>query len=96
MQAVVKRRDGEIQRLAARAEKGPDANQMNLRYKNETNESIILQLNSQVSQYWLWLPRPQNSLYLIASYVGWFASFLQFCCTMGLLQDKNIAEARHL
>ncbi|DBA89546.1 hypothetical protein WJX79_004564 [Trebouxia sp. C0005] len=48
LQAVVKRRDDEIQRLAARAEKGPDANQMNLRYKNETNESIILQLNSQV------------------------------------------------
>lgn len=49
IQAAVKRRDSEIQRLAIRAEKGPDANQMNLRFKNETNESIILQLNSQVS-----------------------------------------------
>lgn len=44
----MKRRDIEIQRLAVRAEKGPDPNQLNLRFKNETNESIILQLNSQV------------------------------------------------
>lgn len=49
MQGAVKRRDAEIQRLAIKAEKGPDANQMNLRFKNETNESIILQLNSQAS-----------------------------------------------
>ncbi|KAL3151588.1 Centrosomal protein 135kDa, isoform B [Trebouxia sp. C0009 RCD-2024] len=48
LQGAVKRRDAEIQRLALKAEKGPDANQMNLRFKNETNESIILQLNSQV------------------------------------------------
>ena len=34
-----------------RAEKGPDGNQLNLRFKNETNESIILQLNSQVGRY---------------------------------------------
>lgn len=33
-----------------RAEKGPDGNQLNLRFKNETNEGIILQLNSQVGQ----------------------------------------------
>ena len=45
----MKRRDAEIQRRAVKAEKGPDANQMNLRFKNETNESIILQLNSQAS-----------------------------------------------
>lgn len=69
MQAVVKRRDDEIQRLAARAEKGPDANQMNLRYKNETNESIILQLNSQVSHYRPRLSRPENILYPVAAYV---------------------------
>ena len=48
LQGAVKRRDAEIERLAAKAEKGPDANQMNLRFKNETTESIILQLNSQV------------------------------------------------
>ena len=48
-QGAVKRRDAEIQRLAIKAEKGPDANQTNLRFKNETNESIILQLNSQAS-----------------------------------------------
>lgn len=47
LQSAVKRRDAEIQRMAIKAEKGPDANQMNLRFKNETNESIILQLNSQ-------------------------------------------------
>ena len=49
VQAAVQRRDAEIHRLAMKAEKGPDANQMNLRFKNETNESIILQLNSQAS-----------------------------------------------
>ena len=49
VQSAVNRRDAEIQRLGIKAEKGPDANQMNLRFKNETNESIILQLNSQAS-----------------------------------------------
>jgi len=96
MQAVVKRRDGEIQRLAAKAEKGPDANQMNLRYKNETNESIILQLNSQVSLYEPWLSRHENSLYRVAAYLCWFASFLQFCCAIRLMQGQNSAEAKHL
>lgn len=89
VQAVVKRRDGEIQRLAARAEKGPDANQMNLRFKNETNESIILQLNSQVSRYGARLSRPENSLYLVAASVCWFASLLQSCCTMRLMQGQQ-------
>ncbi len=71
MQAVVKRRDGEIQRLAARAEKGPDANQMNLRFKIETNESIILQLNSQVSHYGPRLSRPKNSCtWLLPMFAG--------------------------
>lgn len=49
LQGAVKRRDAEIQRMAIKAEKGPDASQMNLRFKNETNESIILQLNSQAT-----------------------------------------------
>ena len=96
MQAVVKRRDGEIQRLAARAVKGPDANQMNLRYKNETNESIILQLNSQVNHYRPTLSRPKCILYLDAAFVCWLPSFLQSCCTMRLMQGKNSAEAKHL
>ena len=48
VQDAIKRRDGEIHKLATQAEKGPDSNHVNLRFKNETNEGIILQLNSQV------------------------------------------------
>ena len=62
MQAAVKRRDTEIQRLAVRAEQGPDPNQLNLRFKNETNESIILQLHSQVKQASPTLPTCQITL----------------------------------
>ena len=58
----MKRRDTEIQRLAVRAEQGPDPNQLNLRFKNGTNESIILQLNSQVRQAGPKLPACQITM----------------------------------
>jgi len=44
---------------------------MNLRFKIETNESIILQLNSQVSHYGARLSRPKNSCtWLLPMFAG--------------------------
>lgn len=47
VQDAVRRRDGEISRLGARA--GADTEVLALAARNEANESMILQLNTTVS-----------------------------------------------
>lgn len=42
------KRELEIERLGNTVEKGRDLDRLNLEYRNEANESIILQLNQQV------------------------------------------------
>ena len=44
----IKKRELEIERLGATVEKGQDLDRLNLEYRNEANESVILQLNQQV------------------------------------------------
>ena len=48
VQAALRRRDSEIGRLGAQVERGRDVDGLVMHHRNETNESIILQLNQQV------------------------------------------------
>ena len=57
VQAALRRRDSEIGRLGAQVERGRDVDGLVMHHRNETNESIILQLNQQVgvcSCFWRW------------------------------------------
>ena len=57
VQAALRRRDSEIGRLGAQVERGRDVDGLVMHHRNETNESIILQLNQQVgvcSCCWRW------------------------------------------
>eukprot|EP00951_Prasinocladus_malaysianus_P046724 scaffold647899_cov47-Prasinocladus_malaysianus.AAC.1 len=48
LEEKLSKRDLEIERLGASVEKGRDLDRLNMEYRNEANESIILQLNQQV------------------------------------------------
>ena len=54
VQAALRRRDTEIGRLGAQVERGRDVDGLVMHHRNETNESIILQLHQQVG-IWSWL-----------------------------------------
>lgn len=53
---LLARREGELDRLVKRLGEGPDVDRLQLTYRNEANENMILTLNAQVRRWHLETP----------------------------------------
>ncbi len=82
MQAALRRRDTEIGRLGAQVERGRDVDGLVMHHRNETNESIILQLNQQVSICSLLGDGPSLMDWPALDGGSWGASMQEHACSL--------------